>query len=321
MASSKNQTKFFNLFKSDPNKRIGLIGTVTHDVVSSDAGETYEGLGGILYQAAALCGLETRTLLYTNIGEDLAPQFEQIVGTWPAMDATCMRKVPFPSNLVRLHYPENGERVEILESVVPAIESESVLNDLGNLDMLVAVCNSGYDIILEEWRKIVHASECPVWFDVHSLALSKEIGRPRKYVPLPEWRYWVKDVAYMQANTMEFSCMVGHPGKTLAHEDYSTFGTRAFEAGVKAAFITLGREGVLVMSPEDSMKISLSDTVDVLDTTGCGDVFCAATVAMLVRGADPFDAARFGVQLAARAAEIEGIEETFALASQFADGF
>lgn len=320
MPYSKDQTKYFNLFKSDPKKRIGLIGTVTRDVVSSDDGETYEGLGGILYQAAALCGLNVRASLYTNIGEDLALHVEQIVGTWPTMDATCMCKVPFLSNHVRLHYPEKGERVEVLESVVPAVESKRVLDNMGSLDMLVAVCNSGYDIILEEWRKIVHASECSIWFDVHSLALSKEIGCPRKYVPLPEWSYWVKDVTFVQANTMELSCMLGQPGKALAHEDYSTFGTRAFEEGVKTVFITLGREGVLVMSAEDSIKISLSDTVDVLDTTGCGDVFCAATAAMLMRGDDPFDAASFGVQLAARAAEIKGIKETFVLASRFADG-
>ncbi len=303
------------------SKQVGLIGTVTHDLISSDTRKSYEGLGGILYQAGTLCALNTKASLYTNVGEDLVPQVEHIIGKWPNLDASCIRKVPAPSNHVRLHYPEEGERVEILESVVPAIDSDRVLDNLCSLDMLVKVCNSGYDIIMEEWRKIVCASECPVWFDVHSLVLSREIGKPRKYVPLPEWRYWAKDVAYVQANRMELSCMVGHPGKTLTHEDYSTIGIRAFEVGVKAAFITLGREGVLVMSPDESRKISLSDTVDVQDTTGCGDVFCAATVAKLVRGADPFDAAHFGVRAAAMAAEIQGIEETFTFASQLANGF
>jgi sugar/nucleoside kinase (ribokinase family) len=186
--------------------------------------------------------------------------------------------------------------------------------------MLVVVCNSGYDIILEEWRKIVRASECPVWFDVHSLALSKVIGHAREYVPLPEWWRWIKDVTYVQANLMELSCMVGHPGKTLTHEDFSTFSTRAFEQGVKAVFITLGPDGVLVMSHRELKRFSLSNTIDVLDTTGCGDVFCAAAIAKLVRGANLFDAARFGVRLAARAAEIKGVEDTFALASQLASG-
>jgi len=320
MASSKDQTKFFNLFKSDPNKRVGLIGTVTHDVIGSDSGNTYEGLGGILYQAAALCGLNTKASLYANIGEDLAHQIDRIIEKWPDLDTAGMRKVPDASNLVHLHYPESGERVEILESVVPAIESDRVLDDLRSLDMLVAVCNSGYDIILEEWRKIVRASDCPVWFDVHSLVLSREIGHPRKYVPFPEWRHWIKDVTYVQANRMELSCMVGHPGKALTQEDCSIFGTKAFEEGVKAVFITLGREGVLVVLPGELKRFSLSNAVDVLDTTGCGDVFCAAAVAKLIRGADPYDAAHFGVQAAARAAEIKGIEETFAFASQLSSG-
>ena len=132
------------------SKQVGLIGTVTHDVIGSDSGNTYEGLGGILYQAAALCGLNTKAFLYANIGEDLAHQIDKIIEKWPDLDTAGMRKVPYASNLVHLHYPESGGRVEILESVVPAIESDRVLDDLPSLDMLVTVCNSGYDIILEE---------------------------------------------------------------------------------------------------------------------------------------------------------------------------
>jgi hypothetical protein len=300
------------------SKRVGLIGTITQDVISSDKGPIYEGLGGILYQTAAVCGLKTQAALYTDIGEDLAPLVDPIIAKWSALDAAYVRKLSVPSNRVRLHYPERGERVEILESVVPALESDRVLADRPRLDMLVGVCNSGYDILLEEWRKIAGTQGCPIWFDVHSLALSKEIGQPRRYIPLPEWTQWIKDVTYVQANRMELSCMVGLPGKIPAHEDFFAFGARAFEEGVKAVFITLGRDGVLVMSPEKWERFPLDESVDVLDTTGCGDVFCAAAVAKLVRGADPFDAARFGLRLAARAARIKGIEETFALASQFA---
>jgi len=302
------------------SKRVGLIGTVTHDVISSDAGKAFEGLGGILYQAAALCGLKTEVSVYCNIGEDLAPRTDRIIGKWPALDASRISRIPVPSNLVRLHYPRRGERVEILESVVPAIESERVIDDLPDLDMLTAVCNSGYDIILEEWRKIVRASVCPVWFDVHSLALSKGIGRPRTYIPLTEWRHWVQEVSYVQANLMELSCMVGYPGKALTLDDVSAFSAKAFEEGVEAVFITLGREGVLVISPKKLERFSSPETVNVLDTTGCGDVFCAATIAKLIRGADPFDAASFGVRLAAKAAGVEGVEETYALAFRTAGG-
>jgi sugar/nucleoside kinase (ribokinase family) len=299
------------------NKRVGLIGTITRDVISSDSGMTHEDLGGIFYQAAALSGLNTGISLYSNIGEDLALRVDRILREWPAVDVSGMRHVPCPSNFVRLHYPEKGEREEILESVVPAIESKRVRDDLASLDMLVAVCNSGFDILLEEWRKIVHQSECPLWFDVHSLALSKVIGQPRKYIALHEWRDWLRDVTCVQANAMELSSMMGRPGKSLTHEDFSIFGAKAFEQNVKTVFVTLGREGVLVMSPAESKKLAFSDSVHVRDTTGCGDVFCAATVAKLVRGDDLFDAARFGVQLAARAAEVKGFEETYALASRY----
>jgi sugar/nucleoside kinase (ribokinase family) len=300
------------------SKRVGLIGTVTRDLISSDSGMVREDLGGILYQVAALSGLKTNVSLYSNIGEDLTSKVDRILEKWPTVDTSCLREVSAPSNFVRLHYPEKGERVEILETVVPAIDSERVLNTLDGIELLVAVCNSGFDIQLEEWREIVRDSRCPVWFDVHSLVLAKELGQPRPYVPFPEWRAWIKDVTYIQANVMELSSLLGNPGRSLTQADFSQFSANAFELGVTGVFVTLGSDGVMVLTPGESKRLSFSGPIEVRDTTGCGDVFCAATVAKLVRDVDLFDAARFGVQLAARATEVNGVEETFSLSSRFA---
>ena len=47
--------------------RFGLIGTITYDVITIEGKTIHEGLGGILYQAAVLCGLGCEVNLYTNL--------------------------------------------------------------------------------------------------------------------------------------------------------------------------------------------------------------------------------------------------------------
>ena len=59
-------------------EKLGLIGTVTYDIITSEAGSAFEGIGGVLYQAAVLCGLGKHVSLYANLGDELAPEFSKV---------------------------------------------------------------------------------------------------------------------------------------------------------------------------------------------------------------------------------------------------
>jgi len=289
---------------------IGLIGTVTYDVITSDSGDVYRGLGGILYQAAVLSALEKNILLFTNLGRDLAGRFERFTQHWSSLQREGIQLVPGPGNRVHLHYPEKGASREVLQSVVPPLDPQGVLQRLDRLHMLVSVLNSGFDITLLDWRRIVDAASCPVWLDIHSLVLSRELDAPRKYLSNIPWESWVRGVTYLQANKAELGCLVGRVGRDLLEEEIKQFGQRAFNLGLRAVFITLGRDGVWVLTPGSARIITPSDAISVEDTTGCGDVFCSVTVKNLVEGADPFSAAEVGVELATRATAVKGVEET-----------
>ncbi len=295
----------------------GLIGTITYDEITFESGQRISGLGGVLYQASVLCGLGRDAFLYTNLGEELAGDVNKLVRKWPTLQKKGMRRVPGPGNRVHLHYPEKGERVEVLKSVVPPLDSGPVIEDLSRLGMLILVINSGYDLQLSHWRDIVESASCPIWIDVHSLFLSKEINSPRKYMPLGEWKEWVEGVNFLQANLKEVASMLGTPEDVPSESDLSRFGEKAFELGVEAVFVTLGKEGVLVLKRDRSLKISALQAGTVIDTTGCGDVFCGGAVVKLAMGKDPFDAARFGLELATQAVEIKGIAETFKLVKEY----
>jgi hypothetical protein len=292
----------------------GLIGTITSDVITFDSGRSIKGIGGILYQAAVMCGLREDVFLYTNLGEELAADMEEMTGSWSTLQRDGINRVPGPGNQVHLHYPERGERIETLKSVVPPLNPRQIIEDMDKLKMLVLVVNSGFDIELSDWRKIVHSASCPIWLDIHSLPLSRTLNTPREYLPLPEWREWTEGVSFIQANTIELASMLGHPDKVPARAEMFEFAKMAFELGIKAVFVTLGKDGVLALMKGESKTIAASVAKEVVDTTGCGDVFCIGTVVELAAGKDPLTSAAFGLRLASEAVGVKGIEETFLLA-------
>ena len=293
----------------------GLIGTITSDKILYDDGRSFGGLGGVLYQSAALCGFGHRVRLAAQCGEDLREAVEDLVSGWPTLTREGLRFVPGPGNRVELRYSERlKEREEVLRSVVPPLDPSSLLGRMAGLDLLLMVFNSGFDIDLPDWRRIARSAPCPIWMDIHSLSLAKIVGSRREYVALPEWRDWAEGVTYLQANRQEVACMLGRPERWPEREEIDAFARQAFDGSVRAVFVTLGKDGVLLLTPGEARLIQAPRADRVVDTTGCGDIFCAGTMHRLAGGAELFEAAAFGVAIASRAVGLAGLGETFRLA-------
>jgi hypothetical protein len=296
----------------------GLIGTITSDAITQDDGLPLKGLGGILYQAAALCGLGDEVFLFSNCGRGLKPEVQRLIGAWKTLYTNGLEFVPGPGNQVFLRYSfQLKEREEVLESVVPSLDPAKALGDLAQIEMLLAVFNSGFDIALGDWRKIADSAGCPVWLDIHSLALAKHLHKHREYIPLADWREWVKGAAYLQANRQEVACMLGHPQAWPEEREIEAFVKDAYKIGVKAVFVTMGKEGVLISTPAGSRKMRAPRAKTVVDTTGCGDVFCAGTMHRLAKGASITEAASFGIHLASQAVSLAGVAQTYEMAARF----
>lgn len=297
-----------------PKHVFGLIGTISRDEIAYEDGRRFHQLGGILYQCATLCGLGEETLLFANLAKGLTPDVESLIAGWPTLRQEGIARVPGPENRVRLFYPAQGERREVLESAVPELDPRPIVRALPRLDLLLMVVNSGFDLSLASWREIADAAGCPIWFDVHSLTLTRNLGSPRGFRPVPEWRDWVRGAAYLQANRKEVSCLLGRPDAEPSPAEVERFSREALDLGLEAVFITLGRDGGLVVTPEGLKRIGLRDAERGLDTTGCGDVFAAAAAAGIVRGEEVLAAASFGLDLASRAASVPGVIKAYELA-------
>ena len=298
----------------------GLIGTITADTIEIEDGRTlraFRSVGGILYQAAALSGLGVPAALFSRCGGELRPEVEAVLGGRPDLDRRGLRFVPGPGNRVRLRYAgRSREREEILESVVPPLDPGPVLEALPGLDFLMMVFNSGFDIELADWRAVAGRASCPVWMDIHSLALEPRVGSRRGYRTVPEWEAWVEGAAYLQANRREAACLMGRPDREAGESEIEELSRRAFRLGVRAVFVTLGRDGVAVSTPEGFVRIPAAPSPAVVDPTGCGDVFAAAAAEALLSGRTVFEAAVAGAALAARTAEVSGVHEIFGLATR-----
>jgi hypothetical protein len=290
-----------------------IMGTIGYDVITHEGGEGNAGVGGILYQAAGLCGLGLEVALFANVGEAYEPEVRAITDCWPACHTEGLRSTPGAGNRVFLHYPAGGERVEILRSHVPPLDPERIIDGLSGCRLLISVINSGFDIEIDGWRRVVAGVACPIWFDIHSLALTRVVGETRRYRPLPEWPEWVRGVTYLQANIKEVASMLGDPDRLPGPEELIGFGRTAIGLGVQAVFFTMGKDGAMVMTRDVARRIGCREAGRVVDTTGCGDIFCAGAAALLAAGSSPEEAAAFGVELASEAVGVAGVLGTYEL--------
>ncbi|MER6947289.1 carbohydrate kinase family protein [Nonomuraea sp. NPDC000554] len=69
--------------------------------------------------------------------------------------------------------------------------------------------------------------------------------------------------------------------------------------GPRAVLVTLGAEGSLVVTADGAERVPALKT-EAVDTTGCGDAYCAGFVTGLLHGQDVLTAARWGTAAAAR---------------------
>jgi hypothetical protein len=258
--------------------------------------------GGISYALAALDatlpdGWEIVPLI--KVGRDLAKQANQFLsGVRRTARGARFIEVPEPNNRVTLRYESAERRCEQMAGGVPPWTWPELGPLVQDLDALYVNFISGFEMNLDTAQLLRRGFPQFIYADLHSLFLGKEADGMRVPRTLPQAPAWFGCFNVVQLNEDEMN-QLGPNALAIAAD--------ALRQGCSTLCVTLGKRGAAYFTgnpirtaliPAPAMHEAAFDQV--VDPTGCGDVFGGAVAAMLLAGATLEDALRTGTQLGTR---------------------
>jgi len=258
--------------------------------------------GGISYALAALDAAlpdDWQIVPLIKVGRDLAAKANEFLsGVRRTAHGARFIEVPQPNNRVTLRYESAERRCEQMAGGVPPWTWEELGPLVQDADALYINFISGYELTLETAQLLRRGFRRFIYADLHSLFLGKEPDGMRVPRPLPQAPAWFGCFNVVQLNEDEMNQLGSDPLAVAAD---------AMGQGCSTLCVTLGRRGAAYFTgnPVRTELIPAPLTHppafdQVVDPTGCGDVFGGAVVATLLGGTGIEQAIRIGNQLGAR---------------------
>jgi len=298
------------------SRKIGVVGSLVWDEIHGRDPTTpvVEEWGGIAY---ALGGFDAalpedwEIVPLIKVGRDLAPQAERFLQSIAQRRAgSRFIEVPAPNNRVVLRYQSRERRCERMAGGVPPWTWDELGPMVRDLDAIYLNFISGFELSVGTAAALRAAFAGPIYGDLHSLLFGMGIDGLRNLQPLPDAASWYRCFDFIQVNEDEMGQLSPDP-LSLASE--------MLVAGVEALFVTLGERGAVYVGKgkgERGKRVDgeavvrtarlESPPVEVLDPTGCGDVFGATVFARLLAGGSIEAAVVAGNLAAARNATFRG---------------
>jgi pfkB family carbohydrate kinase len=304
--------------------RVGILGSLVWDLIygRDPASAPVEEWGGIAYALAGLdasvgAGWEIVPLI--KVGQDLAGKAQEFLRGLEhlASGARCV-EVPAPNNRVVLHYYSSERRTERMSGGVPGWTWAELGPMVRDLDAIYVNFISGFELTLGTAQALRRGFDGPIYADLHSLFLGMQHDGMRVPRPLSEAASWMGCFDVVQLNEDEM--------KQLSPDPLS-LAVDAIGEGVSLLVVTLAAKGAAYVAapgfdgwraapatrrpavpPFATLRSALfqAPAIEVLDPTGCGDVFGAAAAARLFAGDGVEDALRHATTLAGRNAAYRG---------------
>jgi pfkB family carbohydrate kinase len=297
--------------KLGQRSRIGILGSLVWDSIHGRApgAPPLEEWGGIAYalggfDAALSDGWKMVPLI--KVGSDLRDEAGGLLRdlTHLVPGGRCA-EVPVPNNRVTLRYQSAERRCERMSGGVPGWTWAELGPMVQDLDALYLNFISGFELELGTAQALRQAFRGPIYADLHSLLFGMPQDGMRMLRPLSDPVAWLGCFDVVQMNEEEMAQFAPDPLALAA---------LAMAAGVKLLVVTLGSRGAIYvaapgfLSSASAIRTALvpAPHIDVLDATGCGDVFGAALCAGLLAGTEVEEAIGTANRLAARNATLRG---------------
>jgi hypothetical protein len=286
--------------------KYGIVGHLCLDVIHLPDGSEVQSYGGIFFSLASLANIvDDDDLIYPvfGVGEVDYDEFIERVRYYRNVFVDGIFKFPGLTNRVHLFYQDRKERTECSVHIAKPIGFDKIryLIDVG-VDGIFINMISGFDVELGTLKKLRESYRCYIHFDVHSMTLGVDEKNIRYRVRLRDWREWFENVDTVQMNEFE-SKSIGEPGwgdDELAEE--------VLKLGVKAMVITRANLGATVYYFDNGPKRAdlKAYDVEVVDPTGCGDVFGSAFFYKFSKTKNPIASTDFANFVAGLNATIPG---------------
>ena len=284
-----------------------VIGTINFDQIVAENGETYESLGGILYNGLVLAAIFEGTSFGVRLHARLGPEHRKMACAlfegFDSADLGGLIADPRGTNISRLDYSQGPDRAEDVELRVPPLTDED-LRGAANAGVILVNMISGQDIGRETLARLRDRTKARLFLDIQALA--RTLVSPRASRSIPDWKEWTSLFHTIRGNEKEVASFAGCPGDAKAAAGC------ILDAGAQEVLVTRGAEGSRRFSRDSSgvteEAIDPVSRTGPVETTGCGDAYDAAVCAGWMFGLSGSNAARFGSFVASEVAGVFGLE-------------
>jgi sugar/nucleoside kinase (ribokinase family) len=305
-----------------------IIGEPCFDVIHKLNGETYRGLGGILYSLVSLsvlCRDEDELFPVMNLGADQYAGVMNFFKQYRNINTDGIKKTEFPTRKVFLDYGSvsgGKDRKETSSMPTAPIEFEQIEPFLDGAEAMLVNMISGVDITIDTLRKVRSRFKGFIHMDIHNIVMTTREDGAREYVRALDGIEWCVNADTVQMNETELS-YIGEGKMTeykIAEEILINSPQKA-----KAMILTRGSDGVSCYTTTekeyggekfidlDKKDLMAIDNPDFADSTGCGDVFASAFVYDYMRTKDINKALHFANRMASYKTSLEGIDNLYKL--------
>ena len=285
--------------------KVAVIGTINRDSVTRPGGSHHEGYGGILYNLAVLSALAPKnTIIFpvANIGRDCSQQILRRLRVLPRLNLSGLRIVEKPNNHCILRYHDEATKTEVLKGWVGGVGVAQLRTVVG-ADIVLVNFISGSDISGSSLRWLRTHCGGLIFMDFHSRTLGRHRDGSRFLRKPRDWREFLLCADIAQMNELEFRLLSGEAAGETACKGFMR---RHFAKTSRCLIVTCGADGCLVTRREGAAirfsSIPAPRIAEVVDTTGCGDIFSAGFIAEYLKTGNEISAAQFATRLASRRA-------------------
>ena len=278
---------------------VGGFGVAETMVVASapEAGETVSGGlfssgpgGKGSNQAVQISRLGTPSLLVTAVGNDAYAQVGRDLWAIEGVDESAVVTVDAPTMIGFIIVDQEGEnRIALAPGALDAIDSASIEPSMAAIlecDMVVVSWelspSIGHDII----RRAKAAGITTVCNTAPAVEIPDDVLECLDYV-IPN-----------EGEALTIANLKGWPTDSL-----DSIAAAFKNSGARNVIITLGSDGVLLMSEDETIRIPAVPARKVVDTTGAGDSFVGSFAHAIARGSEVKEAVRFAATAASIAVE------------------